>query len=308
MSQLIRTLYFYDHQGKGAEYIKALQLAGFRFAGPSNASVIMMDYNTPARIKLLHSRLASGRARLFIYPHAACPNVGWDGLIEQSRHVSGIFVSAKGHIEILRKIGVQNNITVAGWSYCQQSQFAPNPNPARILFAPIHPSKRGFLSSVDAKLNKAAFQRLTALKSHFEITVRHVGTLESNYLPRIGDIRYTQAQTDLYSSSAQIAENDVIVGRGTIAYMAVAMGKPTVMIGENVPPRNGSEMDLKYVSNFELYKDLFSYPLDILTENDTMGLILRSAISDSEIADWRDRMIGNPFDHKVVADTILNCL
>jgi hypothetical protein len=38
------------------------------------------------------------------------------------------------------------------------------------------------------------------------------------------------------------------------------------------------------------------YPLDVLSEEDAGKLVERAIRSDCEIADWRDRLIGKPFE------------
>jgi len=278
-------------------------------SGPNNASVVMMDYDMPARVKPYRSRFASGKARLAIYPHAARPNVGWDGLLEKSPYICCIFVGAEGHIEILKRIGINHPMYASGWAYCQHKEFIPNPTPKKILFAPIHPTRRGFLAKVDADINLRAFQKLLSIRNQIEITVRHIQPLSVNGLPYIEGINYVDATTDLRKSTACVDENDVIVGHQTIAYIGIARGKPTIMMGEDVPPRNGScEDDFQFVRNFDKYKDLLMFPYDILTEDDTMSLIQKAAISDMEIQDWRNRLIGNTFNPKTVSDAVISYL
>ncbi len=306
---LPKTAYVYNHQGKADAYIKALIGDGFRFSGPNSASAIFMDYDIGGRVNAFRSRFKSAKARLFIYPHAALPNVGWDTLVPKSPYICAVFVSSAGHIEILRRVGIKNHIINAGWSYCERRDFQPIANLRKILFAPIHPTKRGFLSKLDMQINQRTFEKLCRIKNEFEITVRHIHALESNGLRRVDGINFVNAETSLGQSAAQVAENDVIVGHQTIAYMAVAMGKPTIMMAEDVPPRNGAnEDDFKFSEHFADYKDLLMYPLDILSGDDTIELISRAARSDDEIKDWRTRMIGEAFDPKVVSDTVVSYL
>jgi hypothetical protein len=306
---LPKSAYIYNHQGKGDAFIKALTDGGFRFSGPNSASAIFMDYDIGGRINVFRSRFKSGKARLFIYPHAALPNVGWDALVPRSPYICAVFVGSAGHIEILRRIGIKHLIINAGWSYCERRNFHPVANPKKILFAPIHPTKRGFLSKLDRRINQSAFEKIIKIKGDFEVTVRHIHTLESNGIRRVDGINFVNAETSLCQSAAHVAENDVIIGHHTIACMAVAMGKPTIMMAEDTPPHNGTnESDLKFSEHFGDYKDLLMYPLDILSGDDTIELISRATRSDTEIYDWRNRMIGGAFDSKAVLDTVVSYL
>ena len=98
-------------------------------------------------------------------------------------------------------------------------------------------------------------------------------------------------------SHAEIDAADVVVGHQTFAYIAVARGVPTVMMAEWEAPTYGNTPDtLIRARDWDSYRHLMMYPLDILAEEDTPALLERVIRSDCEIAEWRARMIGQPFD------------
>ena len=90
----------------------------------------------------------------------------------------------------------------------------------------------------------------------------------------------------------------------TFAYMSVALGVPTVMMGEDIAPRSGnSEQGFSYSAHFEDYKEYLMFPLDIL-QGETEEVI-QTAITGSEaVEDWKSRFIGKPFDGDLFVNAI----
>lgn len=299
----------YNHQHKADRYVLALRRAGFSIAPVRMAKVILMDVDIAGRVNPIRSQLARGESRLFTYPHAARANVAWDGFWLPSRYTSATFVAASGHVDILRAYGYTKPLHVAGWAYCDMIPFRPIPDPRRVLFAPIHPTRRGFLSELDRKINRAAYERLLKLvdRNEIELSVRYIRGLANNGLWHDQRVHFIEGNTDL--TYADIDAADVVVSHQTFAYISIARGKPTIMMSEETPPRNGgSEDTFEFVRSWDKYKDLLMYPLDILVADDTMGLIHRAASTDCDIADWRTRNIGSPFDESAVVETVRSYL
>jgi hypothetical protein len=160
-------------------------------------------------------------------PHAARPNVfnDFDGYPIYS-HITAGFVASCGHVEVIRRIGINYPLEVIGWYLCPMKPFQPRENYRKVLFAPIHPNNNGTLSSIDRKVNIDTFKILLALveAGEIELTVRYLRKMD------------------------------------------------TGGIWEAM------------------------YPYDILTEKEPLSLFRRAITSDAEIADWRTRMIGKPFE------------
>lgn len=292
--------FFYNHQHKADPLIEALQKKGWKQTGPAQAKVIFTDVDFGPMLPHLKVHHRAGK-KIFTYPHAACPNLFVDmadGKGEPFNHLSAQFVTAPGHKEILERIEYPKPVEVIGWYLCPMKAFEPRPEARNILFAPIHPNTDGSLSDVDKTLNANTFRRLLPLaeSGQIHLTVRYLRKLEQNGLWIVDYVDYIEGKPD--QSYKEIDEADVVISRHTFAYLAIARGVPTIMIGEDVTPRFGSPLkgNFQYAKSFEKYKDLLMYPFDILGEMDTAALLRRVVHSDVEIMDWRRRMIGEPFD------------
>ena len=84
---------------------------------------------------------------------------------------------------------------------------------------------------------------------------------------------------------------DAVVGSGTMAATAIAMGKPTVMLGQ------GDWSDYiggvyRQAVHADSYAGLARYPLDV-EDGDLEELLNRACSGDSSAAEWRARFIGD---------------
>lgn len=299
----MESLFFcFNHQGKADAYIQALTARGWTLTRqPGRARFILSDVDVYGREKAL-AEYHKLRIPIFLYPHAARPNIFWDFPgAPYSGFATAHFVSAEGHIDIMRAYGNKLPLHAVGWHLSPIVPFRPRMQVKRILFAPIHPNSNGFLGRLDKELNLQTLKKLLPLmEGDVSVKVRYLHDLKQNGLWRAGGVEYMEGQADL--SYRQVDEADLVVGHQTIAYISVARGVPTVMMGEWHTPRlGGTEEKLVTVRSWDKYKDLMMYPLDILAEDDTMALFNRAIESDCEIAEWRERLIGKPFaaDHFV---------
>lgn len=289
--------YCYDHQGKAREYKRALLAHGWQETKEqTKARIVLSDMDISSRGRTLEELARMGK-KVFLYPHGGIPNIFWDfpGYVP-SRFVCAQFVPAPGHYEIMKAYGYPQPIEVIGWHLSPVRRYRPEREIRRILFAPIHPNNNGFLSRIDRDINSESFRRALDLANGegASLTVRYLGDLRINGLWRAGAVSYIQGSPDL--SIGEIERADLVIAHHTFAYMAVAMGVPTLMMGEDIAPRIGDrEEKLLRAQSWEKYKDLMRYPLDIL-EGDPFDMAVRAAGSDSDIIQWRERMIGKPFD------------
>jgi Zn ribbon nucleic-acid-binding protein len=262
---------------------------------------VLTDSDVMGRANRLQKLADKGIARFFVYPHAARPNL-FNDYYEPSPHTTAMLVSARGHIEILRSFGYPKSIEVIGWHLCPIQTFHPRPDPRKILFAPIHPKN----ADIDRDVNQRAFALLCHLahRDLIHLTVRHIGPLSGSGLVHTEhpNIEYVQGQAN--GSYEQIDKADVVVAHQTYAYMAVARGVPTVMMAEDMPTHFLNGAGYYCVRSWDKYGYLLQFPLDILKEDDTMGLLRRAAACDEEIAEWRERMIGEQFVAEQFVKTI----
>lgn len=301
------TFYCFNHQNKARAYEDALVGLGYRRTiFPARALFVLADTDVSLRRVALERSQQSG-SYVFIYPHAAVPQLTYDGLYDPWHFTKANFTIARGHVEVMRTYGYPERIPLhpVGWSLCPQLVFKPNPQPRRVLFAPIHPNANGYLCDLDLSINRATFERLLVLvrQGAINLTVRHLHVLEESGLWVEPGVRYIRGTPN--QNYEEIDAADLVVSRHTFAYIAIARGKPVLMMAEWETPRSGnSNESLRFVASWPKYRDLMMYPLDILAEDDTWALIVRAAASDAEIRDWRDRFIGPAFDPKLFVRTV----
>lgn len=300
--KLSRTFFLYNHQRKGDAFVNAMVRGGFQRRMAANASLVFMDVDTRGRINALESRIKSGAARIFCYPHSARPFLGWDGFYHKSDLVSATFLFTDGQIDVQRAYGSTGDIHSVGWAYSPLLPFTPVSNPKKILFAPMHPNKNGAIPKVHQSVNAETFKVLLDVveKTGMTLSVRYIGELSRNGLWADERVTYIEGETNTQQIK-ETMEADVIVSHETHAYIAVALGKPVIMMGEWHAPAgftvDGREQAVK---SWDKYKDLLMYPLDILDTGDPHKLILEACSSDEKIKDWRRRIIGDkPFDARL---------
>jgi hypothetical protein len=130
-----------------------------------------------------------------------------------------------------------------------------------------------------------------------KLTVRYLAPFDGNGISKYDHPYIEYLEGSAGPDTRQIDQSDLVVGHQTFAMLAVARGVPTVMMGEDICPhveyRNGGFIEAPH---WDEYKYLLMYPLDILAVDHPLDLIQRAMATDYDILDWRDRMIGKPFD------------
>jgi hypothetical protein len=225
--------------------------------------------------------------------------------VTYSNVITAQFVPTEGHAEIMRLYGNPYMLHAIGWHLCPVEPFKPRHQLKNILFAPIHPNSNGFLCKLDRELNAETYRRLLEFSrsNNIKLTVRYLHKLEQNGLGVESGVRDLRGDPDQSFSEIDLA--DLVVAHHTFAYMAIARGVPTVMMGEWHAPRMGSkEHEMITAISWEKYQHLLAYTYDILAEADTLALFKRAIACDEEIADWRQRMIGEPFDGEKFATIV----
>jgi len=284
------------HQKKAMPLVKALKGGKFPVVDAKDkvGDALLIDhdideYGHGGFVRKFHK---AGKP-VFIYPHGAAPLLCWDGIHKPNTMVSMNFVTSKGHAEVLRRYEYPIPTHVIGWFLCDILPWKATEG-KRILFAPIHPILGHlFMFDEDRATNTKTFERLLELDD-VELTVRHIGTLEANGLWDVPGIEIHQGRTD--NTYADIDNADLVISNGTMAYMAVARGKPTIMMNQMTPSR---EPDIKTYErmesvSIEKYEKYMRFPFDV-DNNDKLGRIIKDACN-REPKQWRKRFIGEQFD------------
>ena len=285
-----------DHFGSAAALAQALAAAGHRVVSPAfgPADLLLIDLDPPkfGYRELIDRHRAAG-AKVLLYPHGAAPALEYDGLYEPYEHVDGRMVIGPGHAELLRRIEYAHPAPVIGWSMCELRPFRPRADVRRVLFAPTHPSGHGTLVDFHREHNAETYAKL--LDGPWELTVRHLGTLEQNGLWPADGVTFVQGSMDL--AYGEIDAADVVVaGEGTFPHISIARGVPTVFYAQGHPPMYGEPDEQPIpLRHPERYLDFLRYPFD--AADGPLDEILHAAAgSELPIADWKRRFVGEAFD------------
>jgi hypothetical protein len=292
-----------DHFGKAIPLARALSRAGHELT-PINevADLLLIDLDDPhyGYQRVIDAHKAAG-ATVLLYPHGACPMLTWDGMYEPSENVDGNLVIGTGHAEVMRRYGYPSPIHVIGWSLCERAPFRAAPDVRRVLYAPTHPSGHGHLTDVERELNARHYEALLA--GPWELTVRHIGTLEQNGLWEADGVRYSRGDYTIATDDIDAADV-VVAAPGTFPALTVARGTPMVTYGQGLEPTYGLPGEpVVTLRHLDLYERYMRYPFDI--ENGPLDEVLHAAArSEAPIADWKRRFIGDQMDDAATAELI----
>ena len=305
MESASKRFWVFNHQNKADAMVSALTGAGYEeslnltnFAGVRFA---LTDYAAWGRAKRLEKIRRQGVGRFFVYPHSARPAMIAD-VEPEWEWVTATFVTAPGHIEIMQSYGYPKPLHVAGWMLCPMREFQPRKEAYHILFAPIHPR----CAEEDKKVNQRVFAILEKLarKDLICLTVRYISTPGGSGLEEVEhpNIHYVAGQMN--NAYDQIDNADVVIGSGTIAYIAVARGVPTVMMAERTLPEHWLKEPVLFANNWDKYVDRLAYPLDILEAPSPLKMLEGAVRCDESVREWRERMIGEPFNPARFVETL----
>lgn len=315
MSKPRKSFYFREHMHKGKVYVKALKKRGFRhIKNFNNKTLPKID-----AIFLDHDINATGSGRrtevykayeydipLFIYPHSARPNIMYD-LWRPWPFVDCCFVISTGHKRVLRKVGYPCPIQMTGWTYCDIKSFKPvkPKGKIKVLFAPIHPIGNGYLHEMDRKLNLKAFRTLLQTPG-IDLYVRYLGRIEENGLFFSPKARYQNGLPD--GSTKEIKQADVVIGSYTFAYLAAALGKPLVMMGEEMTPHAGNHLWTAFSSQWNKYKEYMRYPFNLEAVIDqpekALNMFEQTMQYQPTVERWKKKFIGQPFNSDRFVDLV----
>ncbi len=277
----------HDHLGKARSYITALQKSGHqRVTEPKHADLFLLDVEHRER------RGAIGYAEahdlpVVIYPHGGNPPYGQEPGYLPTGQVRVQFVAAPGHVQWHRQLEpFPRNYVVSGFPFCPQAPYKPCPEPETVVFAPLHPSAQGFMCQELLDANLDAQQRIQGLFPRAKVIVSLNGSLEQNGLTPVPDWLYRVS--DLQQGTLLIDLADLVVAVETFAYQAVARGKPTVMFRFPCVDWDGRQLGADDTA-------LMGYPYRLDDEDTVMAALLREA------SEWRQQMVGPPFQAQTVA-------
>ena len=278
----------------------ALQDAGFiSVADVAEADVLFLDHEN--RLKKMPDK------PLFIYPHTPYAYWLWDGIVTPQPAACN-FVVADGAKAGMERYGYPYRVEVIGFNRCAVLPFQPTTG-KDVLFAPAHPfGNKRFPRPNDHLTHINAMQFISEHRNCFgRVVVRYASDLSAYHFEAFtgAGIEFVAAEELSVRSSLQAMEPfDLVISQGTFGYLALASGKPTVLYGyeNNIP--GGRQGDVRH---YELYRDVFDFPLPLecLTIEDVLGLRL---VPQPTIKQWKILNIGGNFDQERFVSIVRECL
>jgi len=265
------------YQNKYLGLLRAIEAAGHTI-DPVRPDVLLIDHDGPEYYRERIEMFTDMGVSILVYPHGATSQVAWDGIYPVSPGVRGYLAFSEGHAEIMRRYGYPKPIYVTGWHWCEQRSYHEPQVIGRVLFAPIHPLNDYSIRSIQAEANRRAMHDILTHVPPECVTVRHIGKLKANGLKRVPGVKYIRGKAD--NSIDDIDRADVVVSYGTFAYLAVARGKPTVMIDQHIHPAIEQDGLTVKAMHWHYYRDYLSYPVSHFNQ------------LDRDVEEWRDRFIG----------------
>jgi hypothetical protein len=311
----MKTFYIRRNQHKADPFIDALSSAGWTYKRFLDwPEVYLYDvesadfgYGWHERMYILHEK---GK-RIFFYPHTA--RAGYPYTVREPwPYCEGRFAISEGTKEIWRRCGVEGPIHVIGWPWSPIKPFrsGTGKKKVKVLFAPMHPNHNGFLSDHDMRINRETHEVLADLASlnQISLTVRHLQPVERNGFTKREEAYYIAGEPD--GNYRDIEEADLIIGSYTFAYMAIALGRPTIMIGEEAGHFSGAHQDMIRHSDHtrHLYYDYARYPFNfeevVLDREAALSMIIDALFKWDAVENWKKLFIGEGFKPDVFVGAI----
>ena len=296
-------MYYYvrNHQFKGRPYHLALYAAGHR-PKADKAEIALVDRDryiqAPNTTLAYVQDFIKQGATIMIYPHSALPPWWYDGLVKLQPYVKCVFVIGEGQKAAMRIIEPGAHVEAAGWPWCPQKEFKI-PNDLRtLLFAPVHPAG-GILRQEGVQANRDIFHNLKRIQSQTgcRVIVRYVGNLSDQGLHPYHRFEWLPARPD--GKTTEIDAADVVIAEGTMMYLSVARGKPTIGINQHLPVRANKSSERYTPHNWDKYGSDLAYPI-----NYEPGKLLEKIelAMQGEQTEWRERFIGESMDGKAFVE------
>jgi hypothetical protein len=287
--------YVLERRDMARPFKLALYNAGYRKTmDPEEADFLLYDLEQNVYRSIL-DYFALHRKPLFVYPHSANSWYFWDGF-HKEYPVSCCFVFTREVRTAMIAYGYKSRIEPIGFS-CGEVINWKGMREKTLLFAPMHtmgPVGQDYLRPpASFRLNREALEKVFELAPLFKkITIRYGKTFIASgmYDPQIRNVVFEQASLKVKDSLASINRHNMVISAGTLAYLAVARGKPTIFYGTHGQPPQEGEMTVRH---YDKYKWM-DYP--VFLDNMSEDMIMKFAVqNDPNVERWKKANIGNTF-------------
>jgi hypothetical protein len=189
----------------------------------------------------------------------------------------------------MRIIAPDARVEAVGWAWSEMREFQKPAQVKKILFAPIHPAG-GKLRREAMSENMDVSAELAKLSHVYDVSIRYVGSRFRQGIEKAVNksrIKMIAGTTD--NSTADIDSADLVIAEGSMMYLSVARGKPTIGINQHVPARpNGSG---KIPKNWDRYGGDIAYPLNY--GDAPLDKLIEKAMTEQ--TQWRRDFVGDAF-------------
>ncbi|RKQ92344.1 hypothetical protein C8N24_2190 [Solirubrobacter pauli] len=291
-----------DHRGESRFLTSALHAGSHEFTGQPPADLLLIDLDVPGyQYEPIIESFAEAGSKLILYPHGAgSAMLSYDGLFDPDPRFLANLVTGVGQAEVMRRLGDPREVHVIGWHQCEQRPFRACTDVRNVVFAPTHPNGDGSMMEHRREMNRQVFSEL--LKGPWNLTVRHINSLESNGLWEADGVTYVNGR-----GRAEFVEIDsadaIVAGDGTFPTLAIARGTPTVIYGQHELAWGLPDEEPVPPKRLALYEDYNGYPLD--PKHGPLDELLHvAARSEDAIAHWKRRFVGKPYDPYAVVQLL----
>jgi hypothetical protein len=229
-------------------------------------------------------------SNVMVYPHSALPPWWYDGLVPLQDYVKCVFVIGEGQKRAMKIIAPEANVQTTGWPWSKVLPFQAPDEIRNILFAPIHPAG-GRLRPEAIEANQSIMQALKKLDpAKYRVTIRFIESRIRQGLNRNEAFRWVRGVAD--NSTTDIDNADLVIAEGTMMYLAVARGKPTIGINQHLPCRANNTSDKYTPHNWEKYGPDIAYPINY-GEAPLFKLMERAMTEQTQ---WRKDFVSQELD------------
>ena len=280
----------------GAGYARALLDAGYeRVPDNRDADFLLIDCEHAGGVRKVIGNFLTNKP-VFIYPHSPLAYFIWDGHYAPLP-VQCNFVIGEAARLSLAAYGYSHRVEMCGWNRCEIQAFTPTSG-RRLLFVPARTRGDGkYTNQAYAEMTPKAFQFVLDHREAFDhVVVCYVRDFvnEQEYAGTGIEFVKTnprQAVSPTLDMLRRIEEADLVISCETVACLAVARGKPTVVYNAKAVPATG------YIpaAQYERYRQYYEFPL-ALEDMSLQDILNVCRAPDPNVEQWKRMNIGEPFD------------
>jgi hypothetical protein len=295
MSKLVKKYFIFERRDMSRAYRLALMNAGYRkTVDPEMADFLLYDLEQDTYKPIIEDFARKGKP-IFVYPHSANSWYFWDGFHEEYP-VKCNFVFTRDIKTAMFSYGYKSRLEPCGFPFAEVFSWKPM-REKTLLFAPMHTmglaGEDYLCPPASFELNRTTLERVFKLAPLFKrITVRYGKSFSASgmYDPGIPNVHFEKAVLKNGDARRAIKESGMVIAAGSLAYLAVAAGKPTIFFNQRgETPKEGSAE----VRHYNKYR-FIDYPAQLSDMSNNM--VMEHAVRiNQDVEKWKKANIGSTF-------------